>query len=228
MLIEVVILLVLLASALSGYRKGMLMSLCTLLVLVLCSLGASAAQRQLTPRAVEYMTPKLQATIQESMEEKLQEGASEALEDAGEVGITIGGQSVTLGDLMELLSRFGLDVQTQVKEGSQQAMEPMLEEAAYAVALAMVQPAAELVIYLAAFLILYLALHSVALAVNVVDRLPVIHTLNRLGGALLGLLGGALLLTVILTVLRQAGWIPEGALQGPMGVAFKAITDILT
>ncbi len=93
---------------------------------------------------------------------------------------------------------------------------------------AVVEPIAGLLIYFAAFLILYLVLHSVALAVNVVDRLPVLHTLNRAGGVLFGLAEGVLLLTVLLTVLSQSGVLPEEALGGPLGSLFRQTAGQLT
>lgn len=229
MLIEVIFLLILVAFVLSGYRKGLLMSLCSLLVLVLCSLGASVAQSVFTTKAVEFMEPRVQQAVEAQLQEQVRQDSQQAVENAGETGITIGGQNITLGDLVDLLDRFGLDVEQQVTEGTSNAMEPVLTEAAWAVARAIVEPMAGLVIYLVAFVILYLVLHSVALAVNVVDRLPVIHTLNRLGGAVLGFLSGMLLLTVLSVVCRQTGWLSEDtAASGPLGMLFGKLVAWLT
>ena len=45
-------------------------------------------------------------------------------------------------------------------------------------------------VFIAAWVILYLVLHNLALALNMVNRLPVIRTCNRIGGAVLGALDG--------------------------------------
>ena len=217
MLIDVICLLVLVACCLSGYRKGLLMSLCSLLVLVLCCLGASLAQETLTPKAVDYLEPKLAERVEVQLQTELEGQTQQAVEQVEDTGLTIGGQRVTLGDLVDLLGRFGLDVEQSVTEGTSEAMEPALHAAAQAVARAVVEPIAGLLIYFAAFLILYLVLHSVVLAVNVVDRLPVLHTLNRAGGILFGLAEGVLLLTVLLVVLARSGFLPEEALEGLLG-----------
>lgn len=223
MLIDVICLLILVACCLSGYRKGLLMSLCSLLVLALCCLGASLAQQKLTPRAVAYLEPILTERVEARLQTELEDQTQQAVEQAEDTGLIIGGQRVTLGDLAELLERFGLDVEQSVTEGASEAMEPAVHGAAQAMARAVVEPMAEMLIFFAAFLILYLVLHSVVLAVNVVDRLPALHTLNRAGGAIFGLIGGVLMLAVAMVVLRRTGFLPEDALNGPLSSAVRQL-----
>lgn len=225
MLIDVICLLILVACCLSGYRKGLLMSLCSLLVLVLCCLGASLAQQNLTPKAVAYLEPILTEKVEVQLQAELEDQTQQAVEQAEDTGLVIGGQQVTLGDLADFLGRFGLDVEQSVTEGASEAMEPMVRAAAQAVARAVVEPIAEVLIFFSAFLVLYLVLHSVVLAVNVVDRLPVLHTLNRAGGAIFGLIGGGLMLTVALVVLNRTGFLPEDALEGPLGNVFRQVAS---
>lgn len=225
MLIDLFLLLILVVLVLSGYRKGLLMSLLSLVVVVLCCMGASLAQKALTPMAADYLEPKVAASIQASMEERLAESTQQALEQAGETGLTIGGQSVTLGDLADLLRRFGLNVEEAVTDGASSALTPAIAAAAQAAARAIVEQIAGVLIFFAAFLILYLVLHSVALAVNVVDRLPVLHTLNRAGGAIMGLLVGLLMMTVAAAVCGSAGLLPEE--PGPLSRIFLILADRL-
>ena len=227
MLIEVIFLLFLLTCCLSGYRKGLVMSLGVLLILALASLGATVAQETLTPKAVEAIEPKVQQVVREQLQRELEDKTQEAVENAGDVSFSVGGEQMDLGALTGMLGALGIPVEAQVAEGASQAMSPMLDTAAEAVARAMVEPVAELVIYLAAFLILYLLLHSLTLALNVVDRLPVIHTLNRAGGAVFGLLGGFLVLVVLTVVCRRTGWLPEDLGKGPLGLLFSRIAERL-
>ena len=58
------------------------------------------------------------------------------------------------------------------------------------------------------FLVLYLVLHNIALGINVVDRLPVIHTCNRIGGAVLSGGGCLLVLVVVSALCSEAGLLP--------------------
>ena len=227
MLIEVIFLLFLLTCCLSGYRKGLVMSLGVLLILALASLGATVAQEALAPKAVEAIEPKVQQVVREQLQRELEDKTQEAVENAGDVSVSIGDGQMNLGALTGILGALGIPVEAQVTEGASQVMSPMIDAAAEAVTRAVVEPVAELVIYLAAFLILYLLLHSLTLALNVVDRLPVIHTLNRAGGAILGLLGGVLVLTVLLVVCRRTGWLPEEFGQGPLGLLFQGLAGRL-
>ena len=50
MAVDLILLLVFVVAILSGYRKGIIMALCTLVILVISCFGASAVQRALPPR----------------------------------------------------------------------------------------------------------------------------------------------------------------------------------
>ena len=208
MLIDVILILILVMCALSGYRKGLLMSLLGLLVIVLCCLGATAARNALTPRAAAYLEPRLAGYLQSNLESGLQENASEALEGGTETGLTVGGRQITFADLAELLRQFGLDVEETVSEAADGTISYAAEAAARALARALTEQIAGAVIFFAAFIILYLLLHSAALALNMVDRVPVVHTFNRMGGLLLNLCGGLLAMIVATAVFRQAELLP--------------------
>ena len=201
------------------------MSLGVLLILVLSSLGATVSQETLAPRAVAAIEPKVQQVVREQLRQEVENQTQDAVEQAGDVSFSVGGQQMTLEDIAGLLGSFGMNVEAQVAEGTNQALEPVLDAAAGAVAHALVEPVADLVIYVAAFLILYLLLHSVTLALNVVERLPVIHTLNRVGGAVSGLLGGILVLIVFMVVCRRTGWLPEELGKGPLGLLFQGLAN---
>lgn len=225
MLIDLILLLILVACILSGYRKGLLMSLLSLLIVVLCCFGASAAQHALTPKAVEYLEPRLAEQIQAGIQDRIDQDTQQALDEAGDQELEIGGQSMDLSEITDFLQQFGLDVEETVTEGTTTALEPVAQAAAQAAAHAIAQQIAGAVIFFAAFLVLYLILRSVALVINVVDRLPVIHTLNRAGGAVAGLVGGLLVMVVAAAVLRQAG-LQEDAL-GPLGKSLITLADRL-
>ena len=64
MAVDLILLLVFVVAILSGYRKGIIMALCTLVILVISCFGASAVQRAFTPQAVEWMEPKVAEYIQ--------------------------------------------------------------------------------------------------------------------------------------------------------------------
>ncbi len=168
MIIEIIIILTLVLGILSGYRKGLLMSLMGFAVLVLCCLGASVAQDMFAEQAIAKIEPKVQASVALELQEQVEAGTRDAVEQAGENGFTIGDKEFTLGGIMDLLEKFGLDVEESITEGAAEALSPAVEAAAAAATRTIVRPLVELVIYVTAFVILYLVLHTVMLAVNVI------------------------------------------------------------
>ena len=216
MTVDIILILVLIVFILSGYRKGLILSLCSLLILVVSCLGASVAQEVLTPKVVAELTPQITASISESMEEQVTLATENAIADASESGITIAGQEITLGDLTNLLKTFGLDVEQSAQNTASDISEPLIEAAAQTMAEAIVEAIAGLLIFLAAFLIIYLLLRTVELGINTVDHLPVIHTLNHLGGGVVGFISGAFFSVMIMALLSQTGAFPEDTFAGPV------------
>lgn len=217
MLIGIIVLLILVFYTLNGYRNGLLLSLCTLLILVLSATGASIAQTALTPAATAYAEPIVAQALEANFREQM-EAATQDTRD----GLDIGDQKIALEDMTGILSRFGIDT-ADIAMQADDAMQATVSSAARSIAHAVVPPIAGLVVFLAAFLILYLVLHSLTLVVNLVDRLPVIHTLNHLGGAVMGLLSGLLLLTLLSVVFARAGLLPETMAFGPLGLLFQTL-----
>lgn len=216
MTVDIILLLVLIVCILSGYRKGLILSLCTLLILVVSCLGASVAQEVLTPKVVAEVTPQLTQSISEALEEQVSTATENAIANASESGIVIGGQEITLGDLIDLLNTFGLDVEASAQNAASDISAPLVEAAAQSMAETIVGAFAGFLIFLAAFLIIFLVLRTVELGINTVDHLPVIHTLNHLGGGVVGLLSGAFTLVMVMALLNQTGALPEDVFAGPV------------
>lgn len=225
MAIDILLLLIFIICVLSGYRKGLILSLCTLLMLALSCLGAAAVQQVLAPRAAEWMEPKVTAYVADVIRDGVENSTENAMEQTGEVGLTIGGQQVTLGDLAGILSGFGLDVQESVQGAAQDMAEPLVQSVAKGISQSIVESVAGIVVFLAAFLVIYLLLHGVSLVVNLVDRLPVVHTLNHAGGAVIGGVSCALVLTVLMGLLVKSGIMEQNAFGGPVASLLRNIAE---
>ena len=226
-MVDIILLLILVVFMLSGYRKGLILSLCGLLILVISCLGASVAQELITPKLVTELHPQVTAALVSELEEQVSSSTEAAIQDAGEAGITIAGQEVTVGDLISLLERFGLDVEQSAQNAVSEVSDPIVQSAASAMAGMFLDAVVGFVVFLGAFLIIYLVLRTIELCINTVDRLPVIHTLNHLGGGLVGVISGAFLLVVAMTVLSQTGLIPSTAFQGPISGLLRSIVAVI-
>ncbi len=136
MLIDFILLLILVACLVSGYRRGLLMSFLSLVVLVICCLGGSMARQALEPRVAEALEPRVASVIADSMERRLQSGAEDALVGAEDTYITIGNQTVSFSDLMEMLGDGIPD--SVLAEGTSSALESATEALAEAMAVIIV------------------------------------------------------------------------------------------
>ena len=76
-----------------------------------------------------------------------------------------------------------------------------------------VKPIIHAAVYLLTFLLLLVILRLIGKLLQIVEKLPIIRSCNKLGGALLGLLGGAIVVCVVLWAVSRFGWMPEEALE---------------
>lgn len=214
MTVDLILLLVLIVFILSGYRRGLILSLCSLLILIISCLGASAAQEILTPRITAQLTPQVTAIISQNLETVVAESAGNALSESGSsIGTQIGGISQILG----------LDLDQAIENAVESAAAPLVASAAQALAESLVNAFAGTLVFLAAFLILYLLLRSVELGFNAVDRLPVIHTLNHLGGGVVGCISGAFTLVMISALLKNTEFFPDETFSGPISLLLQSV-----
>lgn len=225
MAVDIILLLIFAVCILSGYRKGLILSLCTLLILALSCLGAAAVQQALTPKVAEWMEPKVTSYVAGVIRDGVESSTENAMEQTGEVGLTVGGQRVTLSDLTGILSGFGLDVQESVQGAAQDVAEPLVQNVAKSISQSVVSSAAGFVIFLGAFLVIYLLLHGISLILNLVDRLPVVHTLNHVGGAAIGGVSCALVLTVLMGLLVKSGAMEQSTFGGPVAELLRRIAE---
>ena len=209
MIIDVILILILIGLILSGYRRGLLMSLMGLIIVLLCCLGAAAAQRTLTPAVTAYLEPKIAAALEPEVESYIAGQTQQTLEDAEKQGLTVDGEQLSLDDIAEMLQDFGLDADQTITSGVSDALQPATDAVAGDIAHLVALRIAGTFVFIAAWVILYLVLHNLALALNMVNRLPVIRTCNRIGGAVLGALEGLIPMVVIAAVCDGAGLLPE-------------------
>lgn len=80
--------------------------------------------------------------------------------------------------------------------------------------LEMIRPIVHAATYLIGFVLLVVVLKLLSKLLRIVENLPVIHSCNKLGGALLGLLGGIAVVFVALWAAEQFNWLPADTLQG--------------
>ena len=177
-ILDVAIVVIFALAVWIGKRKGLFRSLAELAVYLLGLIGASLAAGQLTGQVVDLLRPVLESKVSEAISGYI----TELLADVP-FGETIGGLE-GVGDLVGKAAQETVDL----------LVETLLYNLTYAV------------LFLAVFLVLALVLRLVVnLGDFLLQRLPVLHGMNTLGGILVGALKGLLIICLILWLDGKTG-----------------------
>ena len=195
------VLAVLLIFACIGARRGLILSLCGLLAFVVAFLGASFAARTLSPVVADALEPKFAAAIEEQLNESIRQQA-----EAGEAAV-LSPDDVPLEGVLDALREMGFyeTLINTVDRAVESGMTAVAASAAAAVAAAIAQSAAYLILFLLGFFLILLAWRLLSRALDLVALLPVLHFLNKTGGALFGLVQGCIILFVAAWLLQFFG-----------------------
>lgn len=183
-LADLIIAAVLVLAVWLGARRGLLKTMAGLAVVLLALWGASLAADHLTDPVAAWLEP----ILTQGIEEKL--SVSDTA-DAGQMLEAFRFRGDSLERMLEL-------VQQRVQETGQSILKAVAASVSHAIA--------GTAVYLAAFLLLLILLR---LLVRPLDRLahklPVVRTVNALGGGALGLMCSVLLLFVAVWVMQRFG-----------------------
>lgn len=177
-----------------GWRKGLLLSLCGLAVVVVSFLGAGFIADTLDTPLADAIAPKLEETIQEQLtlhyDDKSGQDPLESLREQGG------------------LFSWAADA---VEDAQESAVGSAIGDLAAKAAGLLATAIAYRILFALAFLVLFILLTVLLHALNVVARLPGLNFCNELGGGVIGLLKGVIVLYVVIACLRLfSGWItPE-------------------
>lgn len=259
-IIDVILLAVLILFAVNGLRRGLIMSLFSLIAVLVAFVGALLVSNLLTPTVAQWIMPKVEEAvvaflpadtaeaesgftiIEEAEDVPTADGPAADAASEGDVTVddimenpalledisleNISLKDFTLADLPisldeiladgdpmnelnEYLDEVGIELPSEVKavlsqldadevreiaEGAEE--DATIEEMAYALAEKAVRSVVRAVLFVLAFVLLLIVWKILARTLDLVSRLPVLNTLNKLGGLALGAVRGALILFV--------------------------------
>ena len=186
---------VLLLFLVLGARAGLIRSLAGLVIVVVALVGAGMIAATFADPAAKLAAPMIEKAMTQKVEEAIT--AETGMLDTERADPEIG----------ELLSMLGLD--EEVKENITNRAEQTIRDTGASVISAVVESLCRSVIYgllyILSFLGLWLLLHVLAKAMDLLARLPGLSTLNALGGAALGFVKGVLVLFLAIWAARRLG-----------------------
>ena len=237
-----VILIFLIVCMVRGAKRGLILALCSLLAVFVAFAGASVAAKELSPHLSNALQPRIESAILTRLDgdydaisdpDSSQSPAPTAPQATDPAPSDPEGETED-GGLDSVLDAIrGLGIYESVVEHIQTAVDNGFHQAAAQVAAAasaeLADSIAYLVVFVLSFVVILLLWLLLSHALDLVARLPVLHSLNGLGGALLGLLKGAIILFVIAWVLQFFGRIfPEEVVRQTVLLNFFLNTNPLS
>lgn len=213
LLFDIAIVVILLLFVLRGRSRGLILSLCGLAALLVAFVGASIIARVGSPMVANALEPKFAAAIEARLEESL---APDEVLPAGEELAPLSPDEVPLAGVLDILKDMGLytDLIDAVHRAVNDGMLDAAASAAVAVAAAIAQSVAYLILFLLSFFLITIGWLLLSHALDLVAKLPGLHFLNQTGGAVFGLLQGAILLFVAAWLVQYLGnLIPEATVE---------------
>lgn len=174
LILDLILIAVVLLFAVLGARKGLVLSFCSLVAVLVGLLGGSFVSNWLTPPLAGQAAPMLEGFLQEQL-------ASGALALSGGEGFLarIAGELYASRDWLLSATDFTYEL-------------------SFAVAEAVIRP----LVFLLAFVVVLILWSFIGHALDLVAHLPILSALNSLGGFLFGAVKGILLLLVAALILR--------------------------
>ena len=195
-IIDAVVVLILVGFTIFGARRGLLQTLAGLVIVIAALVGAGMIAATFSGPAAKLAAPLIEKQIEKKIDAAIAESA--AAEST---------KTTEDSQLEELLSLLGLD--TEVRDSMAKKAKDTVRDTGVSVAAAVVTSIAQSIIYgvlyILSFAALTVLLHVLFKAMGLLTKLPGIHSLNALGGGLLGLIEGALLLFLAVWAARRLG-----------------------
>ena len=222
-LFDVVILLILAGFALHGASRGLLLSLCGLVAVLVAFIGGNFLADLLAPKVADYLEPKFASAIESRLEKQMQAALPSSDGALPEASV-----DVPLADILDILKDMGLyqSAVDAIDKAVEQGMTDVAASTAAAVAASIAETVAYMILFVAGFVIVLVAWTVFSHALDLVARLPGLHFLNKTGGALLGLVKGCAILFLCAWVIRYLGHIiPEDTVEQTTLLKFFLTTN---
>lgn len=218
-IIDLVVVVVLVIFAIAGMVRGLFRSLAGLLVVVLALVGAGMIASTFAKPVANFAQPYIRRHIEQKIDnaietpptnESEESDSDVAMPEVSDADLQASVQDTpNLGqkEIAHILSKIGLDetLSTHLSDTVKEMMRDTSVSLTTAVADSLAQTVIYVLLFVLSFLILLILLRLLVLAMDLVLKLPVLHFCNTAGGAVFGVIEGALFLFMAIWALRWFG-----------------------
>lgn len=199
-ILDIAIVLILIVFAWSGARKGLILTVLSVVGLVVAFLGARLVSTAFYEPVADIIQPGIYQEFEE-MEDQLFQGA--------EISIDLDGSVDRLVDVLREQELFpGLVdlLETAVADDTYTADSKLSTAENLSVFLADLLAKAGL--FVLSFLVILLLWFLITRTLDLAFKLPILKTINVAGGLVLGLAKGIVIVVVLVWVAQLLGWLP--------------------
>lgn len=244
-IIDIIIILVLAFYVWRGVKKGLILTLFSLLAIFVAFFGAKAVATNFAKPVANIIRPSIQLTIEGVITGKTpadspapsesQPDSSPVPSESPETSSASENTPADNGDftLQQILDLMG---ENEVFSGLRGFLEDAIKEktlevtttAAAAVSAYLARLIATALLFGLSFLLILLLWFLISRALDLAFKLPLLSAVNGIGGGLIGLIKGALVVMVVVWLARLAGFITD-ANAGPVTrlMTVQALGDLL-
>lgn len=196
---DAVVIAVLLFFCLRGRKKGLVLTLCSLLAFFVALIGARAAADAFTPAVSDALQPRFAALIEQSLPAGGETAAASSSQEGGAIDSILRSAGLS-GGIGRTLTKRILEQTAKTMGGVSSALSRALADTV-----------ARVLVFCVSFLAILIIWSLLSRALDLAARLPVIHTLNRFFGGLIGLAEGMLILFLAIRLI--GGVIPQETVE---------------
>ena len=229
-LFDIVIAAALVLFALWGMHRGLVMTLCSLVAVLVAFVGGIFVANLASPAVSGIVEPHITSAIETQLEEAIQH--TEFIAAPGsDSAVAEKPDEVSLSGVLDVLEDMGLhgSLIDAIREAVESGMEGAAASAAAQVGAAAARFLAFWVVFLAAFVIILILWSIFSRTLDLVAKLPGLNGLNKAGGLLFGALKGCVFLFVAAGLVRWfgSGLIPSEAVEQTYLLRFFMTTNPL-
>jgi len=206
-MIDIVLAIVLLGFVIAGAKKGLFKTLMGLVATLAALVGAALLSGMLANPVTDMVYPLAEEFLAEQMQQ-IEVSLGEVDIDFSALADQIGQPEVIVeipgfAAFSETLRGMGISEESirELLEDSWKSSVSVVERAAYMV----LRTAVQAVLFLLLFIVLNILLHIAVNALNLVFYLPLLSTVNALGGALLRMIEALMLIFIVLYFAPRMG-----------------------
>ncbi|MCL2499071.1 MAG: CvpA family protein [Defluviitaleaceae bacterium] len=194
LIVDVLIIVIIAFFAMRGLRKGLVMAVASAVIFFVALAGAYFSVGMFSPRMEAIIEPSIGGWVDNRVGERV----PQTMDGTGSVTDTM------VFDALQLIG-FGENQARQISQNVSGGVDRAGQSITRALTTALTSTVARIITFIIAFVLIMAVLRLAAMLLDVIAKLPILNTVNKMGGLAGGILHGAVIIWLIVYALRFVG-----------------------